>query len=158
MQDPRCGSFAVLGLGLLLLLKFALLSATAERLAALGVLLPGMTLLLVTGHALSRFAAVATMSALRYVSGGRRAGAMTAPLGAFGLIFATVVGLAPLAGFGFLGLARLWLAVLPVLLVWLYLARLFRRRLGGYSGDCLGAVQQLTETAFYLAVCVLLAP
>jgi adenosylcobinamide-GDP ribazoletransferase len=27
----------------------------------------------------------------------------------------------------------------------------FRRRIGGYTGDCLGAVQQLTELAFLLA-------
>jgi adenosylcobinamide-GDP ribazoletransferase len=28
----------------------------------------------------------------------------------------------------------------------------FSKRLGGYTGDCLGAVQQLTELAFYLVV------
>ena len=33
------------------------------------------------------------------------------------------------------------------------LARLsFERRLGGYTGDCLGATQQLTEAAIYLAL------
>ena len=31
-----------------------------------------------------------------------------------------------------------------------WLARKFVKRLGGYTGDCLGAVQQLSETAFYL--------
>jgi len=30
-------------------------------------------------------------------------------------------------------------------------ARYFQRRIGGYTGDCLGAVQQLTELAFLLA-------
>ena len=28
----------------------------------------------------------------------------------------------------------------------------FRRRLGGYSGDCLGATQQLTEIVIYLVL------
>jgi adenosylcobinamide-GDP ribazoletransferase len=32
------------------------------------------------------------------------------------------------------------------------LARWFMRRLGGFTGDTLGAAQQLTEIAFYLAV------
>ena len=31
------------------------------------------------------------------------------------------------------------------------LALYFRKRIGGYTGDCLGAVQQLTELAFVLA-------
>jgi adenosylcobinamide-GDP ribazoletransferase len=34
----------------------------------------------------------------------------------------------------------------------LWLARKFVRRIGGYTGDCLGAVQQVTEVIFYLCV------
>ena len=34
---------------------------------------------------------------------------------------------------------------------WL-LARYFMRRIGGYTGDCLGAAQQLAELAFYLGL------
>ena len=30
--------------------------------------------------------------------------------------------------------------------------RLFRRRLDGYTGDCLGATQQIAELAIYLAL------
>jgi adenosylcobinamide-GDP ribazoletransferase len=33
-----------------------------------------------------------------------------------------------------------------------WLAALFVRRIGGYTGDCLGAVQQLSEVAFYLGL------
>jgi adenosylcobinamide-GDP ribazoletransferase len=33
-----------------------------------------------------------------------------------------------------------------------WLARKFVRRIGGYTGDCLGAVQQVTEAIFYLCV------
>jgi adenosylcobinamide-GDP ribazoletransferase len=32
------------------------------------------------------------------------------------------------------------------------LARWFRRRIGGYTGDCLGAAQQVCEVVFYLTV------
>jgi adenosylcobinamide-GDP ribazoletransferase len=28
----------------------------------------------------------------------------------------------------------------------------FKRRLGGYSGDCLGATQQVTEVVVYLSM------
>jgi len=34
----------------------------------------------------------------------------------------------------------------------LWLGRLMRRRLGGYTGDCLGATQQGSELAFYLGL------
>ena len=39
--------------------------------------------------------------------------------------------------------------VLLAALATLWLARLFKRRIGGYTGDCLGGVQQLAEAAFY---------
>ena len=45
-----------------------------------------------------------------------------------------------------------WLALgtLPVgLAVWAAGAY-FRRRIGGYTGDCLGAAQQVAEVVFYL--------
>jgi adenosylcobinamide-GDP ribazoletransferase len=33
-----------------------------------------------------------------------------------------------------------------------WLARTFHARIGGYTGDCLGAVQQLAEVAIYLVI------
>jgi adenosylcobinamide-GDP ribazoletransferase len=33
-----------------------------------------------------------------------------------------------------------------------WLASKFRRWLGGYTGDCLGATQQVSEIAFYLGL------
>ena len=41
------------------------------------------------------------------------------------------------------------LSKLAVLSTW-WLARLFVKRIGGYTGDCLGAVQQASEAMFYL--------
>ncbi|MFC6672398.1 adenosylcobinamide-GDP ribazoletransferase [Marinobacterium aestuariivivens] len=47
----------------------------------------------------------------------------------------------------------LWLPLLLSLLALrFYLVRLFRRRLGGYTGDCLGATQQISEIAVYLVL------
>ena len=59
-----------------------------------------------------------------------------------------------------LGLAPcLWLpplqvgiALVLVAVVTLLAARYFIRRIGGYTGDCLGATQQLSEIAFYLGL------
>jgi adenosylcobinamide-GDP ribazoletransferase len=42
------------------------------------------------------------------------------------------------------------------LLVTAAMRRIVRRRLGGYTGDCLGAVQQVAEVAFLLGMLVVL--
>jgi adenosylcobinamide-GDP ribazoletransferase len=34
----------------------------------------------------------------------------------------------------------------------LYLGYYFNKRIGGYTGDCLGATQQVTEVMFYLGI------
>jgi adenosylcobinamide-GDP ribazoletransferase len=43
-------------------------------------------------------------------------------------------------------------AMLASLLGWGVMLRWFWRRLGGFTGDCLGATQQVCEVAFYLGL------
>ena len=47
-----------------------------------------------------------------------------------------------------------WLAagVLASGIAWAWMTRWFARRLQGFTGDCLGAIQQVTEIAFYLGL------
>ena len=61
---------------------------------------------------------------------------------------AVIVGVAPLFWCGVHAVAG-FISALVVLYV---LARWFVRRLGGFTGDTLGAAQQLTEIVFYLGV------
>jgi adenosylcobinamide-GDP ribazoletransferase len=42
--------------------------------------------------------------------------------------------------------------VLATALAAAWLAAKFVRRIGGYTGDCLGAVQQVTEVVIYLCL------
>jgi adenosylcobinamide-GDP ribazoletransferase len=37
-------------------------------------------------------------------------------------------------------------------MAWAWMARWFARRLQGFTGDCLGATQQVGEIAFYLGL------
>ncbi len=67
------------------------------------------------------------------------------------LAFATAIALLPLA----LLPALCALAIIPVLLATLLLGHYFYRHIGGYTGDCLGASQQVAETVFYLSVSAL---
>jgi adenosylcobinamide-GDP ribazoletransferase len=55
------------------------------------------------------------------------------------------------------GLVFLVLTCLAAAGAWLVLWRLFARRLQGYTGDCLGATQQVCEIAFYLGAAVAVA-
>ncbi|MGZ4998481.1 MAG: adenosylcobinamide-GDP ribazoletransferase, partial [Methylobacter sp.] len=47
------------------------------------------------------------------------------------------------------------LVIIPTLLATLLLGHYFYRRIGGYTGDCLGASQQVAETIFYLSMSAL---
>lgn len=140
MRDPRLGSHGVLGLVLVLLLRFAALSALDPAQA-----LPG----LIAAHAFSRLLALGAMRALPYArpDGGTPKPA-AAPLGPAGIAIAGACGLAPLLPLGVPALP----AALGGLATALLLAILCRRRLGGYTGDCLGAIQQAGETVFYLGL------
>lgn len=142
MKDSRVGSYGVLALVLAVLGKFMLLVEMSEP------LLPAA---LVAGHAVSRFAATALMSCMPYVRDDasskskplatRMAGGELALAAAFAL--AGLLLLPPgqaLAACLFAAVATLWMATR------------FRRWLGGYTGDCLGATQQVAELAFYLGL------
>jgi len=49
-------------------------------------------------------------------------------------------------------LGALLVALVLSAMAWALLTRWFWRRLGGFTGDCLGATQQVCELAFYLGL------
>ena len=63
-------------------------------------------------------------------------------------MIALVIGVVP---FAFAPLAFLW-AIPAMLIVAGGLYAYFRARIGGYTGDCLGAVQQASEIACYVTL------
>lgn len=142
MKDSRVGSYGVIAVVLALLGKFALLSTlpAGQVVAAL-----------IAGHAVSRFCAVSLMVTMDYARDDdtSKARPVAARLGLGPLLFTLV----------FAGLPLLLLVPEPAMtavamaaLATLWLATKCRRWLGGYTGDCLGAVQQLAEIAFYLGL------
>ncbi|HQU80349.1 MAG TPA: adenosylcobinamide-GDP ribazoletransferase [Azonexus sp.] len=142
MKDSRVGSYGVVAMVLALLGKFTLLAALDGDLVPYALL---------AGHALSRFCATVLLATMDYVredllskakplatrlSGGEMAVAL-------GFVLAALALLPPekaIAGCVLAALATFWLA------------GKFKRWLGGYTGDCLGAVQQVSEIAFYLGL------
>lgn len=141
MKDSRIGTFGVAGLTGILALKFLSLEALpAAR----------VPVVLVAGHALSRFLAVTLGVTHDYVrEHAAKAKPAAANISVFSVTVSGIFGLLPLAWFN-----SLWMlaALVPPLVVRLYLGYFFRKWIGGHTGDCSGAVQQLTEVTFYLSV------
>ncbi|MFO1142168.1 MAG: adenosylcobinamide-GDP ribazoletransferase [Amaricoccus sp.] len=144
MRDSRIGSYGALGLGLTLALKVSALAGLAPGTAGAA---------LVAGHSVSRLSAVALIATGSYARAAGTAGFTAAGVRARGLALAGATGavlllaILPFAGAGAVLTGALGLATGHGL------ARaLFERRLGGYTGDCLGATQQLSEAGFYLGM------
>jgi adenosylcobinamide-GDP ribazoletransferase len=141
MKDPRIGAFGALALILTLLLKIAALS-----------LMPVWSAIaaLVGAHAFSRFCAVLVIFAGRYVGSleRSRAAPVVERVRIGDVLVAALFGLPALVLCG-------RPAIVAVIVALAVLGALFRwciRRLGGYTGDTLGASQQLTEVGFYVAL------
>jgi len=146
MKDSRIGSFGAIAITLMLLAKF---NALAQIDALGGVRM--LALALVAGHALSRFASTTLLCALDYVreDDSAKSGPLARRLPAIGLGLAALFGLAPcllLAG------PEVWVGIGLAAVVTVLAAGYFVRRIGGYTGDCLGATQQAAELAFYVGL------
>ncbi|HQO28799.1 MAG TPA: adenosylcobinamide-GDP ribazoletransferase [Accumulibacter sp.] len=137
MKDSRIGSFGAIALTMLLLSKFCLLIEFDMN---------EVPLVLLAGHAVSRFAATSMLRTLSYVRDEGKAKPLATRIGAGELVFAGATAALPLL---FLDPREALQGCLGVVLARSWLARLFQKRIGGYTGDCLGATQQLAEVAFY---------
>ena len=146
MKDSRIGSYGVVGLVLMLGLKAATLVSLPMALAVPALLL---------AHTVSRAMAVVLIRTLPYA--GDLASAKAKPLaqGVSGAGTAVALGWAVLVGGALIAWHPRWWpavllsAVLAALGAWAC-ARCWRRRLGGFTGDTLGATQQVTEVLVLL--------
>lgn len=156
MKDSRIGAFGAIGLLAILGTKFLLLKELTGYSFAPGSLSPGsfFMIALIAVHGVSRLLPVLVMQTSQYVGSAdtSKSGAMTSQrIGIGGLVTAMVLGLAPF----FLLPLRFLLSVVPALVVTWWLVRWFRRWIGGYTGDCLGSVQQVSEIVLYMGIVVI---
>ena len=148
MKDSRLGSYGAIGLILMLVGKFvALLELPVLWLPAV----------LIAGHAVSRACATTLLRTLDYVraDASSKSKPLATRLSGGGLLVAYGFALLALLPLLALEVAAVGAAIRGLLFAGLatwWCARLFRRRLGGYTGDCLGATQQVSELAFYLGL------
>jgi len=139
MVDSRIGSYGAIALIVALFTKHqALVEISAS-------VIP--TALLV-GHALSRFCGVLVMATQDYAKSDGKSKPLATKVSSQALWIAGVFGLAPLY---FLQPNQLF-ALVPVFFVWRWFSFKIKHKIGGYTGDCLGAMQQITEITFYIGL------
>lgn len=150
MKDSRIGTYGALALLMAFTLKFAALDALGlTALVALPVV-----------HAASRGATLMLMASMRYVreDDSTRAKPVAEELGATEWLPGALFGVLPAA----LAWQQGWLggpaalavpgACLVCTLLW---GKYLQRRIGGYTGDALGACQQIAEISAYLVLCAM---
>ncbi len=146
MKDSRIGAYGAIGMALLLGLKVTLLAQFEPRAALAALLL---------AHPLSRLAAVSLIWKLEYARDEGKAKPMAAQMSGIELAIAAACAALPALALGLAGWLD-WIAlgacILVALAVAIWMGRRFARRIGGYTGDCLGAVQQVSEVAIYLCL------
>lgn len=145
MKDSRVGSYGAVGVSLALLARVVLIAAIGEH-GGVGAVARA----LITSHVLARWSSLPLIWRYEYVredSSRSRpyASAVNGPRLVAGTAVTVVVVSATV------GLAALPLAATAVAVTALG-GRYFRRRIGGITGDCLGAANQLVELACYLAL------
>ena len=141
MKDSRIGSFGAVALVMMLLTKFCALVEIDAALIAFA---------LIAGHTLSRLYATLVMSRLDYVRDEGKSKPLATSISHGSLAFAAFTALLSLLPLLFvLPVRQTFAGIVLAGLATLWLARMFKKQIGGYTGDCLGATQQLSEVAFY---------
>ena len=150
-KDARLGSHGTLFLFLTLLAKVSLLAVLAEQSPA------AVLVALLAAHVVSRFWPLLLMRSLPFIgdAGASRSNRVGGRIDSVSLAIAVAWCVVPLAIALFAqGPAFVIMGVLLGGLASLWLRWLFLRRLRGFSGDCVGATQQVCEIAFYLGAAI----
>ncbi len=159
MKDSRLGAYGAIGIVIMLGLKWSTLVALPA---------PDFPLTVVSAHMVSRWCAAGLMWRLPYVrfegdaksrlfAGGQSAAAWLSS-GAIGAAAIACLTMLPRFSAGISVMQALSAAALVAAVTAAAAAVYCRRRIGGYTGDCLGAVQQLSELGFLLTGLAVLNP
>jgi adenosylcobinamide-GDP ribazoletransferase len=151
MKDSRVGAYGAIGVAMMLGLKWCTLVALPINM---------FPAIVAAAHMFSRWCATALIYRMHYVRG--EANSKSKPLadsvsgpnwilsGALGTLALLPMALFLDPGDYTLTLLTLGAASLASFFVMLMAAAYFQKRIRGYTGDCLGAVQQLTEITFLI--------
>lgn len=140
MKDSRIGAYGMIGMFFMLFTKYTALSALNTGM---------LPFVMIAGHTFSRYSSALFMFTSEYVredqtSKSKPLGKQMKP-GEF--VFASLTTLPPLLLF------KSWWIVMLIpftLIVTFLFAKYVNKWIGGYTGDCLGAMQQISEVSVYV--------
>jgi len=141
MKDSRVGAYGVLSLVLILLLKYTLLLSTAS-----------ICSMLIIGHVLSRTVAVSFVYTHCYVRQTQESKLNIATGTNNVSDFFTMIAVAFFCSIFFLSVYDLMIVVVILLLLRWRVGLWIKSQIGGYTGDVLGAIQQMFEIVCYLVM------
>lgn len=146
MKDSRVGAFGAIGIFLIILVKVSLLAEFDA------VIIP---FVLLSGHSVSRAVSVSSMVTLAYVrenDADGKAKPIARALPDEVILWIAITGALPVF---LLGSWWYFATLIPQLVLLAVMNRWYQKWIGGYTGDCLGALQQLSEVLFYLSALVI---
>lgn len=146
MKDSRLGTFGVIGLISILGLKFIGLQELSE--------VTTIPLVLIAGHAVSRFIATILLYTHEYVRDidSSKVKPTTQKMSTKSLVISAFFGILPLI---FFKNPIVFLILIPLFITYLYMGNFFKKWIGGQTGDCAGALQQVAEVVFYISLLVI---
>ena len=144
MKDSRIGTYGSVVLFIALATKISALNSMGSN---------AVLVSLVAAHCMSRWSSVVAIATSNYVRDTGTGKPTAAGIRPFAMLYASIVGLAPVAALYFLWSPTVAAGAAAGLVVGHVLMRCFYQpKIGGYTGDCLGAVQQASEIGVYLGI------
>jgi adenosylcobinamide-GDP ribazoletransferase len=145
MKDSRIGAYGAIGIFFLLLLKFAAIKQLSPDIRFTA---------LICAHTLSRLSAVLVIRFNTYAreTDDAKAKFVAAKISNTDFLWALLFGLLPLFLLNNLYAISI---LLPLFFVQYFMSKYFKKWIGGYTGDCLGAIQQVCELVCYISIYML---
>lgn len=154
MKDSRLGTYGAIALVVLMGLKFFSLLYLVKSWEGYHVFF--LLLSFVTVHSVARFAAVHVAFLSRYVREDEKSKAkpIAKAHGKTEIFHVYIWGLLPLISLAYFHPEFLFIMI-PIYILIFYCKYYYEKWIGGYTGDCLGATEQMAELVILLGMIVL---
>lgn len=150
MKDSRLGTYGVVAVIFLIAIKYLALEQLMGKIMNQGWFF--VFLCFITYHALARLTAINISFIIPYsrADASSKSKPIAKSTTSLEVILAYFFGLFPLILLSCFFIPFAWV-LLPMIIVCLYAAYYFKKWIDGYTGDCLGAAEQIAECAILLS-------